>query len=98
MLLLDKSDEDIAKMIAKTQNPDCFEILVNRYQNDVYRRALAVYTGDKDKATELAINIFVTLWGKLLTKDYTTPIRRWLLSQTMLICVEKYRELCRTDT
>ena len=98
MLLLDKSDEDIAKMIVKTQNPDCFEILVSRYQNDVYRRALAVYKGDKDKATELAISIFVILWGKLLTKDYTTPIRRWVLSQTMLICVEKYRELCRTDT
>lgn len=97
MLLLDKSDEDIAKMIAKTQNPDLFEILVNRYQTDVYRRALAVYKGDKDKATELGISIFVTLWGKLLTKDYTTPIRRWVLSQTMLICVEKYRELCRTD-
>lgn len=98
MLLLDKSDEDIAKMIAKTQNPDLFEILVNRYQTDVYRRALAVYKGDKDKATELGISIFVTLWGKLLTKDYTTPIRRWVLSQTMLICIEKYRELCRTDT
>lgn len=98
MLLLDKSDEDIAKMIVKTQNPDYFEILVNRYQKDVYRRALAVYKGDKDKATELGISIFVTLWGKLLTKDYTTPIRRWVLSQTMLICVEKYRELCRTDT
>lgn len=98
MIFLDKSDEDIAKMIAKTQNPDYFEILVNRYQTDVYRRALAVYKGDKDKATELGISIFVTLWGKLLTKDYTTPIRRWVLSQTMLICVEKYRELCRTDT
>lgn len=98
MLLLDKSDEDIAKMIVKTQNPDYFEILVNRYQNDVYRRVLAVYKGDKDKATELAISIFVTLWGKLLNKDYTTPIRRWVLSQTMLICVEKYRELCVTDT
>lgn len=98
MIFLDKSDEDIAELIAKTQNPDYFEILVNRYQTDVYRRALAVYTGDKDKATELATSIFVTLWGKLLTKDYTTPIRRWVLSQTMLICVEKYRELCRTDT
>lgn len=98
MIFLDKSDEDIAKMIAKTQNPDYFEILVNRYQTDVYRRALAVYKGDKDKATELGISIFVTLWGKLLTKDYTTPIKRWILSQTMLICVEKYRELCGADT
>lgn len=98
MTLLDKSDEDIVKLIVKTQNPDYFEILVSRYQKDVYRRALAVYKGDKDKATELAISIFVTLWGKLLTKDYTTPIRRWALSQTMLICVEKYRELCRIDT
>ena len=98
MLLLDKSDEDIAKMIVKTQNQDCFEVLARRYQKDVYRRALAVYKGDKDKATELATSIFVTIWGKLLTKDYTTPIRRWVLSQTMLICVEKYRELCSTNT
>lgn len=97
MILLDKSDEYIAKMIVRTQNPDYFEILVSRYQKDVYRRALAVYKGDRDKATELATNIFVILWGKLLTKDYTTPVRRWVLSQTMLICVEKYRDLCRTD-
>ena len=74
------NDEELVLRIKNTQDEGFFEEIINRYQNDVYGRAYLACNKDVDKATSLAVEIFVEIWNCIISDKYKTPISNWIHS------------------
>lgn len=93
---LESADDStlVAEVVAGRQ--DAFRILVERYQNHVYRLALKLSNGDRDRAADLAQESFLRAYRGLAGFAFDAKFGTWLHRVTLNVAIsQKRRELAR---
>lgn len=80
------SDEELIKAIVKTNDTVLFEVLYDRYSKIVYNKCYG-FAKDEDEAKDLAQDVFLKLFVKLITYKGTSKFSTWLYAFTYNHCV-----------
>src|SRR4051794_14970797 len=91
------SDEDLLSRYRDSADPDDFNELVRRYQNELYRY-LARYTGDPSLAEDVFQNTFLQVHLKRALYEDGRPVRPWLYSIATHQAVDALRKAGRHPT
>ncbi|TWO31882.1 RNA polymerase sigma factor [Seonamhaeicola sediminis] len=79
-------DEDLVKVIVKTNDTLLFEILYDRYAMLVYNKCLG-FAKDEDEAKDLTQDVFLKLFVKLASFKGKSKFSTWLYAFTYNHCV-----------
>ncbi|MCL6295198.1 RNA polymerase sigma factor [Jejuia spongiicola] len=79
-------DEDLVKVIVKTNNTLLFEILYDRYATLVYNKCFG-FAKDADEAKDLTQDVFLKLFVKLASFKGKSKFSTWLYAFTYNHCV-----------
>ncbi len=79
-------DEDLVKVIVKTNNTLLFEILYDRYATLVYNKCFG-FAKDADEAKDLTQDVFLKLFVKLASFKEKSKFSTWLYAFTYNHCV-----------
>ena len=83
-------DEDIRRLLAKGQTAPAFDLLVDRYQNRVFRLALS-FLRDRAKAEDVAQDAFLKLWRALRRYDGRATLSTWIYTIARNTCLNQIR-------
>ncbi len=79
-------DEELVKVIVKTNNTLLFEILYDRYATLVYNKCFG-FAKDADEAKDLTQDVFLKLFVKLASFKGKSKFSTWLYAFTYNHCV-----------
>ncbi len=71
------SDEELVKMIVKTNNTELFAEIIKRYQTKVYHLGLSFFK-KQDDAMDFSQEVFIKLFKKLETFKHLSKFSVWL--------------------
>ena len=87
------SDNELIQKIVKTNDPNLFAVLYDRYVNMVYNKCYGFATS-KEEAQDLTHDVFIKLFVKLRTFKGTAKFSTWLYSFTYNFCVNYITRVC----
>lgn len=90
--ILQNADDStlVARSVAGEQ--DAFRILVERYQNHVYRLALKLSNGDRERAADLAQEAFLRAYRGLAGFAFDAKFGTWLHRVTLNVAISQKRK------
>ena len=89
---MDLSDEDIVSNLNKTGDVKFFEILVDRYKNNIYNFTLR-YISSREDSEDLVQEIFVKVFFKISSFDSSkASFKTWLFTITKNSIYNKLKE------
>lgn len=91
------SDEDLLLRYRETLDHDAFELLVHRYERELYNY-LARYTHDASLAEEVFQQTFLRLHEKRTAYEPGRPVRPWIYSIATHLAVDAMRRAGRRRT
>jgi len=84
------SDDDINRLLQKHRFAAAFELLLQRYQDKVFRLAVSILR-DATKAEEVTQDIFLKLWRVLPAYDGRAGVSTWLYTIARNTCLTAAR-------
>lgn len=88
---MDEADDAAVAAAVLAGDRDAFGILVNRYQNHVYRLAVRLSNGDRERASDLAQEAFLRAYRGLAGFGFDARFGTWLHRVTMNVAISQTR-------
>ncbi len=85
------SDEELVKIIVKSNRHDDFGILYDRYSEKVYHKCIS-FVKDLDEAKDLTHDIFLKTFLNLSKFSHKAKFSTWLYSLTYNFCIDYMRK------
>lgn len=94
-------DDDVLQLLTKRRHEVAFELLLDRYEQKVFRMALAMLR-DAGRAEDVTQDIFLKLWRALPAFDGRAALSTWLYTIARNTCLsavraESYRKTSPLD-
>jgi RNA polymerase sigma-70 factor (ECF subfamily) len=83
-------DADIQHLVAGGHREQAFELLLNHYQNKVFRLALT-FLRNPAKAEDAAQDVFLKLWRSLGDYNAEASLSTWIYAITRNTCLNQLR-------
>lgn len=81
------TDEEIVRLILDNKDPEYFEVIYNRYAQKVYNKSLG-FVKSKVKAEDVAHDVFLKVFLKLGSFNFSARFSTWLFAITYNYCVD----------
>jgi len=85
------SDEELIKVILKTQRADDYGIIYDRYSQKVFQKSIS-FVKDVDIAKDLAHDIFIKCYVNLSKFNFESKFSTWLYRLTYNFCIDYLRK------